>query len=106
MYVSIFEMQPREGHLQEFLRAFVELGVAELAIEIAGCQRVVVLEPAHDGGPVVIIGEWPSRELYDAWGANPRRIALGPGLAPYTAGDPGELRPVGLYSISHEAAAE
>jgi hypothetical protein len=105
IYVSIFELHPLAVGDRQILEAYVRRGCAELAVETAGCRRVTLLEPLREGGPVVIVGEWPSRELYEAWGVAPARIALGPELAAYTDGDPSEVRPVGLYPVAHEVTA-
>jgi quinol monooxygenase YgiN len=74
--VSVLVLQPKPGCLDELARRFAELRVAELSIELTGCQSVSLLRPLTQPGQLLVIARWPSTEALAAWNAHPTRAAL------------------------------
>ena len=84
--VLAFSILP--GRRDEFVAAFMRLGVLRRASRQPGFRRSQLHVPIDDRDEVLVTADWDSPEAYEGWLENPLRAEIQAELGPLLAADP------------------
>jgi heme-degrading monooxygenase HmoA len=84
--VLFFSILP--GRRDEFVAAFVRIGVLRRASKQAGFRRSQLQVSADGLDEVLVTADWDSPEAYEGWLDNPVRAEIQAELGPLLAADP------------------
>ena len=84
--VLYFSILP--GRRDEFVAAFMRLGVLRRASRQAGFHRSQLHVPVDGRDEVLVTADWESPEAYEGWLENPVRAEIQAELGPLLASDP------------------
>ena len=96
--VLYFSILP--GRRDEFVAAFMRLGVLRGASRQAGFHRSQLHVPVDGRDEVLVTADWESPEAYEGWLENPVRATIQAELGPLLAADP-EPR---IYEVVEDVA--
>lgn len=84
--VLVFPILP--GRRDEFMAAFMRLGVLRRASRQPGFRRSQLHAPVDGRDEVLVTADWDSPEAYQGWLENPVRAEIQAVLGPLLAADP------------------
>jgi heme-degrading monooxygenase HmoA len=84
--VLFFSILP--GRRDEFVAAFMRIGVLRRASKQEGFRRSQLHVPVDGRDEVLVTADWDSPEAYEGWLENPVRAEIQAELGPLLAADP------------------
>jgi heme-degrading monooxygenase HmoA len=98
--VLFFAILP--GRRDEFVAAFMRIGVLRRASKQEGFRRSQLQVPVDGRDEVLVIADWDSPEAYEGWLENPVRAEIQAELGPLLAAEPVP----GVYEVLEDVGPE
>jgi heme-degrading monooxygenase HmoA len=99
MIVSVLPFKVRPGAVSELGEVFAENRILETAIQVEGCQVLVLASPDVDGDEAYVLGLWDDDAAYQRWMDHPERGAATDDLLKLMAGDFDPTAPAGKWQV-------
>lgn len=99
MIVSVLPFKVRPGGVPELGEVFAKHAILETAIQVEGCQTLVLASPDLEGDEAYVLGLWDDDDAYQRWMDHPERGAATDDLLKLVAGDFDPTAPAGKWQV-------
>ena len=99
MIVSVLPFKVRPGSVPELADVFAKNRILETAIQVEGCQTLVLASPNPEGDEAYVLGLWDHDAAYQRWMNHPERGAATEDLLRVVAGDFDPTAPAGKWQV-------
>lgn len=99
MIVSVLPFKLKPGTVPELGEVFARNRILETAIQVEGCQTLVLASPDLAGDEAYVLGLWDDDAAYQRWMDHPDRGAATDDLLRLVAGDFDPTAPAGKWQV-------
>lgn len=99
MIMSLLNFRLRPGAVSDLGEVFARHQILETAIQVEGCQALVLATPDADGDEAFVVGLWDDETAYQRWMDHAERGAATDDLLKLVAGDFDPAAPAGQWQV-------
>ena len=99
MIMSMLRLGLKPDSVNAIKDVYDRLQILETAIQVDGCQALVLAAPDVEGDEAYVIGLWDDEAAYQRWMDHPERGAAAQDLLQLTAGDFDPAAPAGQWQV-------
>lgn len=101
MIVSVLRFDLKDGGLRALGETFARHQILETAIQVEGCQTLVLASPQDAADTAYVLGLWQDEAAYQRWMNHPLRSVASDDLTELVAGDFDATAPAQQWHVLH-----
>ncbi len=101
MILSVLRFDLKAGAVPALGEAFARHQVLETAIQVEGCQTLVLASPQNEADTAYVLGLWQDEAAYQRWMDHPSRGVASEDLTQLVAGDFDATAPAQQWQVLH-----
>lgn len=101
MILSVLRFDLKEGAVPALRETFERHQILETAIQVEGCQTLVLASPQDEADIAYVLGLWQDEAAYQRWIDHPSRSVASDDLTRLVAGDFDAAAPAQQWQVLH-----
>jgi len=99
--VSVLRFDLKDGAVTALGETFARHQILETAIQVEGCQTLVLASPQDEADTAYVLGLWRDEAAYKRWMDHPSRSVASDDLTQLVAGDFDATAPAQQWQVLH-----